>query len=261
MDRITLRLIQEKFHAYVRTFYSDDSLIQENIKLKEDHSLRVCTIAEKLAKSLGLDAENSNLCMGIGILHDIGRFPQFSRYRTFRDNLSVNHAELGLTVLTETDILAEINPAEEKIIRTAILNHNRIEIEGNLDEQTFMHSKIIRDADKLDILPLMIGYYETRKHTPKPGLELTFPDTSGFNEDIIDRIIKGERIPNNIRTNYNDLKLSQLSWLLDLNFPFSYRYADEHQFAEKLHSHLPDEKRINSAVAYVETVVRSRGTI
>ena len=29
-------------------------------------------------------------------------------------------------------------------------NHSRLEIEENLDERTLLHSKIIRDADKID---------------------------------------------------------------------------------------------------------------
>ena len=36
------------------------------------------------------------------------------------------------------------------IIKKAIENHSRLEIEENLDERTLLHSKIIRDADKID---------------------------------------------------------------------------------------------------------------
>ena len=36
------------------------------------------------------------------------------------------------------------------IIKKAIENHSKLKIEENLDERTLLHSKIIRDADKID---------------------------------------------------------------------------------------------------------------
>jgi hypothetical protein len=258
MDKISLRIIQEKFHAYVKTLHNDESFLRDNIILKEDHSQRVCVLSEKLSHALHLSEEETSLAMVVGILHDIGRFPQFAHYRTFRDNLSINHADLGYTVLSETDILQDTTRADKAIILTAVRNHNLKEIEENLDERSLMHVKIIRDCDKLDIIPLMIEYYETRHHSPKPGLELSFPDTPGFTDEIISHILRCEPVPNSIRRNYNDLKLTQLSWLLDLNFAWSYQYTLEHRFAEKLREYLPDERRIDAAVNHIVSIMKSR---
>jgi putative nucleotidyltransferase with HDIG domain len=251
MDRITLRLIQERFHSFAQSFRSDETVINDNILLKEDHTLRVCALSEKLAHSLVLSTEDTNLAMAIAILHDIGRFPQFARYRTFRDNQSVNHAELGLTVLDETSLLEGVSSPDQQIIREAVLNHNRMEIENGLDESTLLHARLIRDADKLDIIPLMVEYYDSRRHSPKPGLELSFPDTPGYSSVIIAHIERSEPVPNSVRRNYNDLKLTQLSWLYDLNYGWSRQYANEHRFTDKLKSHLPDDETINSIVTLI----------
>ena len=40
----------------------------------------------------------------------------------------------------------------DNIIRVAILNHNRNQIEDGLTEREKLHAKIIRDADKTDIM-------------------------------------------------------------------------------------------------------------
>lgn len=37
----------------------------------------------------------------IGLFHDVGRFYQFTVYRTFNDALSENHAKLGLKVIKD----------------------------------------------------------------------------------------------------------------------------------------------------------------
>jgi len=42
------------------------------------------------------------------------------------------------------------------IIEKAIANHGRYEIESNLDENTLMHCKLIRDSDKTDIYEVML---------------------------------------------------------------------------------------------------------
>ncbi len=42
------------------------------------------------------------------------------------------------------------NNQYDEIIKIAIDNHSRLTIEDGLNERTLLHSKIIRDADKLD---------------------------------------------------------------------------------------------------------------
>jgi len=38
----------------------------------------------------------------------------------------------------------------DDIIRVAVFNHNKLEIEAGLNEKSMLFAKIIRDADKLD---------------------------------------------------------------------------------------------------------------
>ncbi|HNX58745.1 MAG TPA: HD domain-containing protein [Spirochaetota bacterium] len=223
----------------------------DNILLKENHSYRVSKFAEQIACSIDLCDSDIKLAGLIGLLHDTGRFPQFSQYRTFRDNLSINHAVLGVSTLKKYAILNSIPSIDREIIHTAIFNHNSLHIEEGISDTALTHSRIIRDADKLDIIPIMLDYYEKRDQNPNSSLELAFEDTPGYNLEIVERILNSQNVPNSIRVNYNDLKLTQLAWLLDLNFPFSRRYALDNGFPDKIASHLPDDSTIHSVIIHV----------
>ena len=106
---------------------------------------------------LNLDKENIELAKLIGLLHDIGRFEQIKQYNTFSDKDSIDHGKLGVEILFKQGKIRNfIKSAKyDEIIKKAILNHNRKEIEKGLNPKELLHSKIIRDADKIDILYIM----------------------------------------------------------------------------------------------------------
>ncbi len=85
MDKESLNRIKQWFLEYSASFEMEEAGDQEMIELKRAHTLRVVdnTVLvareERLAESLALLAEAAAL------LHDIGRFPQFAQYRTYRD--------------------------------------------------------------------------------------------------------------------------------------------------------------------------------
>ena len=250
--------IYEWFSSFVKSHYSDDPFVMENILLKEHHSTRVSQLAKAIALSINLDDSEVKLAELIGLLHDTGRFPQFTQYRTFRDNLSVNHAELGITTLKRYSILDNLTIVERDLINTAILNHNALHIAAGISERKLILSQIIRDADKLDIIPIMLDYYKKRENELNSSLELFFEDTPGYNMEIAERILHSENVPNNLRTNYNDLKLTQLSWLLDLNFPYTNKYIVEQQFPERIQEFLPSDAKIKEIIVHIQNVCKLR---
>ena len=44
------------------------------------------------------------------------------------------------------------NDKDDELIIKAVRNHNKYKIEEGLNERELLHAKIIRDADKLDIM-------------------------------------------------------------------------------------------------------------
>ena len=66
------------------------------------------------------------------LLHDIGRFEQFRNYQTFLDLNSVNHAELGLSILEREQVLNALSTDERECIISGIRYHNRATLPSDL---------------------------------------------------------------------------------------------------------------------------------
>lgn len=137
-------IIRKKFIEYSKNY----DLKNINIMRKFHHSFRVMEYSKEIAKSLNLSNEDINLAMIIGLLHDIGRFEQWTKYNTYIDLNSIDHGDLSCDILN--DLLEDSK--YKNIILTAVKNHNKLKIEANLDDKTLLFCKIIRDADKLDII-------------------------------------------------------------------------------------------------------------
>lgn len=254
MEKILIEQYYNWFNSYVKKFYEEDGEVNQNIELKETHTLKVAKHAVNIAKSLNLSEEEVNTAELIGLFHDIGRFEQFKKYKTFRDNLSVNHGTLGIKILEENKILEDLDDRRHKIIIKAISLHNTRELPSNLNEEEALFSKLIRDADKLDIFRIIMEYEKERKDNPNPALD-NLPFTSGYNKELLEDIFLKRKISNNSLNNYNDRKLYELSWIIDLNFPFSFNYIKEKNVLKALIKCLPDNEEINKVFTYLDQYI------
>lgn len=254
MKSIEVKEYYNWFSSYVKKFYGEDSVVNQNIELKEKHTLNVAKHAVNIAKSLNLTEDEINKAEVIGLFHDIGRFEQFKRYKTFSDCISANHASLGIEILDENKILSDISESEKNIIIKAISLHNTKELPCDLNENDELFCKLIRDADKLDIFRVIIEYEKERKENPNPAID-NLPFTSGYNKELLKDILMGEKISNNALKNYNDRKLYELSWITDLNFPFSFAYIKENKVLEKLINCLPMDEEINKISKHLEKYI------
>lgn len=144
--------------AYSSSFHNEDKEAMWGIGLKETHIGFVRRNCKELAQWLKLTEHDVLLAELIGLLHDVGRFRQWSVYRTFRDNLSEDHAELGLKVIQEQSLYKELDSEDRSILLFAISNHNKKFIAQAPSERHLLFAKIIRDADKLDIYRVNIEY-------------------------------------------------------------------------------------------------------
>ena len=111
--------------AYSSSFHNEDKEAMWGIGLKEAHIGFVRRNCKELAQWLKLTEHDVLLAELIGLLHDVGRFRQWSVYRTFRDNLSEDHAELGLKVIQEQSLYKELDSEDRSILLFAISNHNK----------------------------------------------------------------------------------------------------------------------------------------
>lgn len=259
MNNEQLNTFKVWFDKFVAGFYGDDEYINANIKLKQMHSGRVCTEMLYLADELHLDGNQRLLAETIALFHDVGRFPQFAKYRTYVDPKSVNHCLLGLEVLQKENVLAQLHDEERQIIETAIRYHGEKELPSNLTGDTLLLSKMIRDADKLDIFNVVIKAYIQHRDEPDSfKLEIELPDEPSCTPEVLEAILTGGRIDYRALKTWNDMKLCILGWVYDVNFVPALRRLKERRHLETIFEFLPDTPDIRKVREKIFAYVNSR---
>jgi len=155
MNQDHLSFCRNWFEDYANGFHSEDWDIQESIELKIGHTFRVCENITQIAGSLDLSCKDLSLAEVIALFHDVGRFEQLRLHRTFSDSTSVDHAALGLSLLDGSAVLQGLTKRERHILRRAIWHHNKYKIAEGEGSDIILFSRLIRDADKLDILGII----------------------------------------------------------------------------------------------------------
>lgn len=259
MEQEQLNKLKVWFDDYVAGFYGSDKLVNANLKMKEEHSRRVCKEMSYLTSKLGLSSNQKRIADAIAILHDIGRFEQFAKHRTYSDFKSLNHCLLGVEVIHREKLLEQANKREKELIEKAIEYHGLIELPAGLDEETSLFSKLIRDADKLDIFYVVMEYSKQYRDNPeKFTLELEFPDKQGYSTEVIESILSGRRIEYKKLQSLNDMMLCQLGWVYDVNFPATLKQIKQRRFLEEIFDFLPKAEDIDKAKKKIFKYVDSR---
>ena len=249
--------IENRFLQFAESYLTDDPVIRDNIILKRDHTLRVCTLAVNIGKSILLDDEMSFILYCSALLHDCGRFPQFARYRTFHDASSVDHGCLGATVIDDNSLLSGLDNSMISIIQDVVQHHNGWIIPYHLDDKTKMLLTIVRDADKLDIMYLMTEHFKNDKVTD-PYVVLHLPDTPGYTPEVYQSLMNSRTITNAMRRNVNDMKLGYMAWIFDLNYTYSIRHVRDNNILDAIVLTLPDCEDIRKADARVRKYMQDK---
>lgn len=219
---INLEKAKEEFIKYTENY----ELTNERIKGKQIHSLRVMEISKQIAERLGLPKEEVELATLIGLLHDIARFEQYTRYNTFRDLESIDHGDLGAEIL-QKDIRRYIETNQyDNIIIKAVKNHNKYRIEEGLTEKEELFAKIVRDADKIDI------FYESVVMFWKGKEEQV--EQSIISKETIEQFqnfvqIKSQKIETEI-----DNVIRVIAFIFDMNFKPSFQILKEEDYINKI---------------------------
>jgi len=249
------------FEKYVKGFASDDPEIKENVDLKKNHSLRVRNTIRDIGNSISLNKENMYVAEACALLHDIGRFEQHRIYGTFSDSKSENHAALGVRIIREHNLLENFAPAARKIIIRSVGCHNMSSIPEKNNGDWILFLKLLRDADKIDILYVVTEYYKNSESGSNKALELHLPDTENISGAVYTSLAKGRiALAENLRS-LNDFKLYQMGWVYDLNFVRSLQIVREREYLEKIRSALPKssgeaDKIYQFTNSYLENTLR-----
>ena len=197
----------EIFENFIKNF---DMNIPD-LKRKYDHTYRVVDYAEDIAKSLNLDESEVTRAKVCALFHDLGRFPQFSEYKTFIDSESIDHGDKSEDVLKDYDY-------NDDIVLKAVKYHNKREV-PIFDELTNIHCNIVRDADKLDIMDMQVNELDRYDYEYPNGIIDCFK-----NHTLLDN-----RYANN---NFINL-LRMLAFIFDLNYKRSVDIIIEKNIIER----------------------------
>lgn len=222
---INIENAKQEFLKYTEQFNLED----EDIKRKQQHSLRVMAISEEIAKSLGLSKEEIDLATLIGILHDIGRFEQYQTIGLGDTIKGFDHGDYGTEILNK-DIRKFIETDKyDEIIKKAVKNHSKYKIEEGLNEKELFFTKLIRDADKIDIL------FEAEGMLWK-GFEKNI-NNSKVSEDIEKQFknyltIKKDKRQDDTKT--VDNAISTIAYVFDINFDKSLKIIKEQNYIDRI---------------------------
>jgi len=247
MEQQQLEKLKIWFYDYVKSFYGDDAYVNANLKRKEDHTRRICGEMLYLAKELGLDESQSRLAEAIALLHDVGRFSQFVKYRTYNDAKSTNHSLIALDEIRKANVLDGLDASEREIIGKSILWHGEKELPADLDGQLLRYAKMIRDADKVDIFYTVTSFYvDYAKNPDKVRLiEIEVEDRPGeYTRAIVEQILRQENIDYRDLNTWNDMKLLQLAWVYDINFVPMLKRIKQRKYVETILEYLPNDEQI-----------------
>jgi len=244
INKKTVNDLKEWFISYIKTFKYDNPELQQNIDIKREHTERVAAEIIKIGKQLGLKETELNLSEIIALFHDIGRFEQYDRYKTFSDNKSENHAELGIKILTRYNVLENLDEEIQNLILCSIRYHNLPSLPGEETATCLFYSRLIRDADKLDIWRVVTGYYHRKNGRRNVALELELPDTPGISGEVYKALMNRLIVDMKYVTNINDIKLLQTGWIYDINFKPTLDIIKDRRYLEMIRKALPESMEI-----------------
>ena len=233
------------FDKYVSTYDMNDP----DINYKYYHSYRVMETINLLATKLNLSTKDIHLAKVIGLLHDIGRFEQDKLYDSFKDG-KMDHGNYGVEVLKQTKILDQTNIEKEdyEVVYKAIRNHNKFQIEDGLTERELFFSKLIRDADKLDIL-YVIGNEKFDRFNQGSG---------EISKEIESDFLNHKPADKNHVKSPNDSIVLFLCYIYDINFKESYEILLNEKYYEKIYNRLNDKELFTPYIKYVNKYINER---
>ncbi len=222
---------------------ADKNELQDYL-LKYEHSLRVLENCQRICKSLNLDESLTSTANIAALFHDTGRFPQYLKYKTFKDATSCNHAILGVKYILRKQLLINLPKSQLRTILGSVALHNRNELPERLPEDLKVTTKIVRDSDKIDIMGILLAHMKnvtTSNSVPLMDLK-EIPEK--LTESILLSLEEGKQASYQEMKCLNDFRMLLLSWAYDLNFKWSKKQMIERGVIETLFCGLPKTPRI-----------------
>ena len=241
---------RQTFLDYASRYNMEDP----KIRLKVEHTLRVCELCVKIADSLSLSREDTDIAWLIGLLHDIGRFEQVRIYNTFRDAESVNHAQFSADLLFHEGMIREyvISREYDRSIETAVRCHNMYRLPDTLSDKDRVFCQIIRDADKIDIL-------RVNRETPMTQI-YNLPEEAFLTSEISDQVYEDILSHRDVNRAFSrtgiDFLMGHIAFVFGLVYPVSFRLVKEQGYLDQMLSFESGNEKTREKMERIRTEVR-----
>lgn len=217
------------------------------MELKIQHTALVVAHARRIIAVHSFDPVLARATALSALYHDVGRFPQYVRWQTFKDSLSCNHGLLGVKTLKAHGVLDAESPRIRQLVLAAVGLHNKFVLASHLPADVQHVTDAVRDADKYDIIRIMAE--ELCKSGPKHKAVVLHvqDDPALWTPKVVDDIMAGRVASYADLRSINDFKLLLASWLYDLRFCVSKDCIKKSGYIEQLLCTLPDEPAVQAA--------------
>ncbi len=231
------------FGQYVDRFLTGDAAHDAHIELKREHSLLVLgnariIVAEAVAAG-SMDVVSARAALLGALYHDVGRFMQYRRWQTFSDARSTNHGLLGGRVLNSERPLHDESPAVRHLAACAVVLHNRFAIPAGVSSRVRQVTRVVRDADKLDIFRVLAAHVQPG--APRDDVVVMhLPEVQGtWSPAVLDAVRNGGLASYADMRCLNDFRILLCGWCFDLGFAASRRLLRESGRVEQMLEWLP----------------------
>lgn len=215
-----------------------------HIRLKLDHSMRVLDNGLRIIEDEGITGRERELAAMACLYHDIGRFPQFARWGTFKDVDSVNHGRMGVLALRGLDLPDGFTEAEWRLIKAAVGLHNAKEVNPGLKAPLAPMVDVTRDADKIDIFAVILDHL-SRPHSPgQVVIHQLEEHPTRYTPAVFQAVMSGGSCDYGLLRYDKDFLLLLTGWLFSLNYGTSARLLRERGLVARTFELLPETDEI-----------------
>lgn len=231
---------QKAFASYVNNY----DVADEKIKLKIEHTYRVCDLCEQIAQRSGFGKEEIEIAWLTGLLHDVGRFEQLRQYGTFIDAQSIDHAEFGADILFKEGKIRDYveDDSEDMLLEKAVRCHSAYRVPGEYSKREKRFADVLRDADKIDILKVnsIVPLEEIYNVTTYDLTHCT------VTKEVMEAFYEEHAVLRSLKKTPVDNVVGHISLVYELVYPASTEIMVEQGYLDKLmdfHSDLPETNR------------------
>jgi hypothetical protein len=234
-----------RFKDYAAGFKGAGGFCDENIDLKVEHTLRVASEMSRLCAAEKIRGRLADLALYTAMLHDLSRFSQFKLSGSFNDAESFDHGDRSAEIAAAEGWVSDLERPAAEAVLTAVCWHNKPAVPEGLSPDAMLLTKLIRDADKLDIFNVLLRHLAHPEENP--AVTFSLDPRAGVTPKIAAAIAEGRQAAHRDMRSAADFIAAKLLWPFDLNFDWSKREFLRRDYIGKLMEHLPQDEVLLAA--------------